>query len=123
MFDPTNKKVIGKFKNEEAGKEITEFIALRSKVYAYNTDDSKEHKKCKGVKKSVVKKDLTVEMYKEALFNRSSKSIKQNTFRSHNHIIYTEEVSKIALSSFDDKCYVKNNNINTFTFGHYKTLL
>ena len=108
--------------NKPSVKKSTAKNPLVKKSDAKKTNVKKPLSKISIVKKSVVKKDLTVEMYKEALFNRSSKSIKQNTFRSHNHIIYTEEVSKIALSSFDDKCYVKNNNINTYTFGHYKTL-
>jgi hypothetical protein len=127
MYDPTNIKVIGKFKNETKGIQITEFVGLRSKVYAYTTDakvdKELEHKKCKGVKKSVVKKDLTVDLYKEALFNRTAKEIKQNTFRSHSHVIFTEEITKIALSAYDDKCYIQDNNIDTYTFGHYKTKL
>jgi hypothetical protein len=121
LHDPTNKKVIGKFKNESPEKQIIEFVGLRSKVYSYKTDDAKEHKKCKGVKKYVAKKDLSVDLYKETLFNRTSVEIKQNTFRSHKHVIFTEEVTKIGLSAFDDKCYVCDNNIDTFTLGHYKT--
>ena len=34
-FDTTNKKVIGKFKDEAAGIPITEFVGLRSKMYSY----------------------------------------------------------------------------------------
>ena len=34
-FDKTNKKVIGKFKDEAAGVPICEFIGLRSKMYSY----------------------------------------------------------------------------------------
>jgi hypothetical protein len=60
-------------------------------------------------------------MYKDVLFSRKSLTIKQNTFRSHKHVIFTEEVTKIGLSAFDDKCYVCDNNIDTFTLGHYKT--
>ena len=30
-YDPTNKKVIGKFKDEAAGVPITEFVGLKSK--------------------------------------------------------------------------------------------
>jgi hypothetical protein len=66
---------------------------------------------------------LTVDLYKEALFNRTAKEIKQNTFRSNSHVIFTEEITKIALSAYDDKCYVQDNNIDTYTFGHYKTKL
>ena len=45
-----NKKVIGMFKDETGGKQIEEFVGLRSKLYSYKLYD-KEHKRCKGVKK------------------------------------------------------------------------
>jgi hypothetical protein len=37
LYDPTNKKVIGKFKNKSI-KQITEFIGLRAKLYSYSVD-------------------------------------------------------------------------------------
>ena len=43
-----NKKVIGMFKDETAGKQIEEFVGLRAKLYSYKLHD-KEHKRCKGV--------------------------------------------------------------------------
>ena len=46
-----NKKVLGMMKDEAAGKIITEFVGLRSKLYAYEVDGNTD-KKCKGVKKS-----------------------------------------------------------------------
>ena len=46
-----NKKVIGMMKSETGGKQISEFVVLRSKLYAYKMDDGEEDKKCKGVKK------------------------------------------------------------------------
>ena len=51
-----NKKVIGLMKDELGGNIMREFIALRPKMYAYKVE-SKELKKCKGIKKCVVKKD------------------------------------------------------------------
>ena len=49
-----NKKVIGMFKDEAAGKQIEEFVGLRSKLYSYKMAGV-DHKKCKGIKKNVVK--------------------------------------------------------------------
>ena len=62
-----NKKVIGLMKDELGGKIMTEFVALRPKLYSYKKLDGsedKKDKKCKGIKKCVVKKTLTFEDYK-----------------------------------------------------------
>ena len=61
-----NKKVIGLMKDELGGKIMTEFVALRPKLYAYRKLDGKEDKKCKGIKKCVVKKTLGFNDYKSA---------------------------------------------------------
>ena len=50
LYDPTNNKVIGKFKNECPNKQIIKFVGLCSKLYSYKTDDIKPHKRCKGIK-------------------------------------------------------------------------
>ena len=50
-----NKKEIGMMKDEAGGKQIKEFVGLRSKLYAFKMDCGKEEKKCKGMKKVVVK--------------------------------------------------------------------
>ena len=64
-----NKKVIGLFKDELGGKIMTEFIALRAKAHAYLMEDGSEHKKAKGTKKCMVKRELKFENYKKSLFN------------------------------------------------------
>ena len=64
-----NKKVIGLFKDELGGKIMTEFCALRVKAYAYKLDDDTEHKKAKGTKKCIIKRELMFENYKVSLFN------------------------------------------------------
>ena len=47
-------KVIGLMKDELGGKIMTEFVALRPKLYSYKKLDGSEDKKCKGIKKCVV---------------------------------------------------------------------
>ena len=121
LYDPTNKKVIGKFKNESI-KQITEFVGLRAKLYAYTVDEEKkDHLKCKGIKKNVVKKELDLERYKECLFSRKPYNVNQNAIRSYKHQLYTETINKTCLSARDDKTFICNNNIDTYNFGHYKT--
>ena len=49
-----NKEVIVLMKDELGGKIMTEFVALRPKLYSYKKLDGSEDKKCKGIKKCVV---------------------------------------------------------------------
>ena len=51
-----NKKVIELMKDKLGGAVMTEFVALRPKLYSYKVLDGSEDKKCKGIKKCVVKK-------------------------------------------------------------------
>ena len=55
-YNKTNKKIIGKFKDEAAGIPIVEFVGLRSKMYSYITDNNKGDKKAKGDKKMSLRK-------------------------------------------------------------------
>lgn len=116
-----NKKVIGMFKDEAGGKIILEFVGLRSKLYSYKMfENSKENKKCKGVKKTVVQEKITHEDYKTCLRTRESQLRPMNMFRSHGHDMYTERVNKIALSSDDDKRHIMEDGEHTLALGHYK---
>ncbi|CAH3196323.1 unnamed protein product, partial [Porites evermanni] len=84
-----NKKVIGMFKDEVAGRQITHFIGLRPKLYTFKIEDGYTSKKCKGVKKSVVKKGIDFEHYFECLFTgekqmRTMKIIRNNRNKCKN---------------------------------------
>ena len=115
-----NKKVLGKFKDEVAGKIIKEFVGLRAKLYSFKMEDGAENKRCKGVKKQVVKETITHEDYKTCLTTGKEILRKQNILRSYEHDVYTEEVNKIALSAEDDKRYILGDGMHTLAWGHYK---
>ena len=113
-----NKKVLGMFKDEAAGKIIKEFVGLRAKLYSYKMDEGKENKRCKGIKKAVVKKSITHENYKTCLTTGKEQYRRQNIIRSYEHVLYTEEVNKIALSAADDKRYLLKDSYDTLAWGH-----
>ena len=113
-----NKKVIGLMKDELGGNIMTEFVALRPKLYSYKTLDGSEDKKCKGIKKCVVKKTLTFEDYKTCLFSDSTECRSQLMFRSAEHEVHTIEVNKVALNRDDNKRISRKDGISTFARGH-----
>ena len=115
-----NKKVLGMMKDEAAGKNIKEFVGLRSKLYSFIMEDGAESKKCKGVKKQVVESSITHEDYKTCLTTGKEQLRKQTILRSYNHEVYTEEVNKVALSAMDDKRYILKDGMHTLAWGHYK---
>ena len=84
-FDKTNKKVIGKFKDEAAGIPIIEFIGLRSKMYSYIKDNQKVGKTAKGIKKNIIKNNIKHEDYKNILLENRQMHHTMKTIRSNNH--------------------------------------
>ena len=114
-----NKKVLGMFKDEVAGRIIEEFVGLRAKLYSYKMFEGEESKKCKGIKKTVVKKSITHEDYKNCLFTRKERLRKMNVIRSYKHEIYTEVVNKIALCPDDDKRYIQEERCIMYGSGKY----
>ena len=118
-FNKTNKKVIGKFKDEVAGIPITEFVGLRSKMYSYVKDNDKGGKTAKGIKKNVIKKDIKHEDYKNVLFNNKQMHHTMKTIRSQKHQLGSFELNKISLSCFDDKRFLHDNGITSYSYGHY----
>ena len=55
FFDPVNKKVIGKIKDEFGGRIISEFVGLKSKMYSLVDVDGEKNKKAKGVNSGVIR--------------------------------------------------------------------
>ena len=108
-----NKKVIGMFKDEVAGKQITHFVGLRPKLYSFKIEEDTQVRKCKGIKKNVIKKKIDFDDYVKCLFTGEKEMRSMKIIRSEKHDIYSKEVNKIALSNEDDKRQVLNDNIHT----------
>ena len=80
-----NKKVTGLMKDELGGKIMTEFVALRPNIYSYLMDDGGNDKKAKGTKKSVIKRRLKFNDYKDCLLNNEIILKSQQRFNSEKH--------------------------------------
>ena len=113
-----NKKVIGLMKDELGGEIMKEFVSLRPKMYSYRVGNV-EPKKCKGIKKCVVKKTITFDDYKDCLFEGRNLYKSQLLFRSNKHEVRTLEVNKLALNSQDNK-RITIDGITSYAMGHYK---
>ena len=96
---------------------MKEFCAPRAKTYAYLMDDDSKKKKAKGTKKGIIKRRIMFENYKDSLFNNNTILRSQLRFKSDLHIVYTEEVNKIAISSNDDKRLQTFDKITTYPYG------
>ena len=138
-YDTTNEKVTGKFKDQTQGRAITEFVALTSKMYAFqlaplatqfienpadvknnHLKETKTYKKAKGVTKNVTEKSLSFDNYKNCLFNQQTYSNEQTLLRSKDHKIGFYKQLKSSLTPIDTKRYNLDNGIDTLAFGHYK---
>ena len=88
-------------------------------MYAYKVGLS-ESKKCKGIKKCVVRKTISFEDYKNCLSSREASCSSQLMFRSLKHKVRTLEVNKLALSRNDDK-RITIDGISSLARGHRST--
>ena len=117
-----NKKVIGKMKDECAGRPIAEYVELRPKIYSILEAGGSNIKKDKGVKKqiNVAKKLIRHEQYKEALLENKPFRHGMDVLRSEGHHIYGQHLNKVSLSPFDSR-RIAENNIDTSAYGYRLT--
>ena len=113
FFDPTDKKVIRKIKDESEGKIIDEFVRLKSKMYSM---------KILMVKNLIQQNQSILQlslMNSKTLYSTKNWSdIKWEKFSAKQHKMWTYKINKIPLSAFDDKRFLLNNGIHTFEYFH-----
>jgi hypothetical protein len=117
-----NKKVIGMMKDETNGVAIEEFCGLRAKMYSFKYGQDREVKRAKGVSKAVVAKMISHDDYKLTLFNELVQKHDMVAFRNKSHEIYTVTSTKVSLSAYDDKRYVKDDGFSTVAYGHHSVM-
>eukprot|EP00051_Salpingoeca_urceolata_P021757 m.345087 g.345087 ORF g.345087 m.345087 type:complete len:722 (-) comp19858_c0_seq12:1220-3385(-) len=131
LGDLMDKNTLGKFKDECAGGEIGEVIALRAKTYSVQLktpfmDKGKEVHRI-GKAKGVPKKALEVsgaavghDTYVATLATGGeSESVTYKHLRSKKHQIRCETVVKKNLSAYDDKRFIVDGVV-TRAHGHWQ---
>ena len=97
------------------------FVALKSKIYSIKDEiqkENRENKKRKGFS-SIAVNNIKHKEYLDVSFNK--KSSEACGIQSKLHKIETYGVSKISLSCFDDKRYILDDGINSWTYFHKDT--
>ena len=84
FFDVTNKKVIGKMKDEFGGVIVDEFVGLKSKMYSMKKIDGKESNTAKGVNTATEFNE-----FKDNLFNKKIIRHKMKRIEAKKHKIGT----------------------------------
>ena len=113
LYDDTNKKVIGKMKDEYGEVIIDEFIGLKSKMHLIKKIDGSESSTAKGV-------NIATEFneFKDVLVNKKIIKHKMKRIEAKKHKIGTYEINKISLSCFDDKRQVLDDRVHTLAYFH-----
>ena len=112
-YDNSNKKIIGKMKDEMGSKIIAEFNGLRSKMYSIATVDDEKLVRAIGANKELMHSESVDVLFGKKVVRHCMKRIltKENK-------IGTYDICKISLPCFDDKRYVLGDGINSYAYGH-----
>ena len=84
FFNDTNKKVIGKIKDEFGGVIVEEFVGLKSEMYSMKTVDGKE---CNTAKEVSIATEFN--KFKDVLFNKEIIRNKMKRIQSKKHKLET----------------------------------
>ena len=110
-FDKTDKKVVGKMKDEFGRVTVDE---LKSKMYSIKKKtNGKECNTAKGV-------SIATELnkFKDVFFNKKIIRHKMERIQSKKHKLGTYDIDKWSLSCFENKRYVLDDGIYTLAYFH-----
>ena len=129
LYDTSNRKAIGFFKDELNSIPMKDFVGLRPKCYAFLytgkvdrniVQHSRTMKKkiAKGVKRKVEDEHLHCTHYLDALHSFQTVVSKQNLISSTDHTVRTVHQRKVGLTAFDTKRWLWEDTIHTHSHGH-----
>lgn len=114
-------QVLGKMKDEFNGSVIEEVIALRPKMYSILTRDGTEKMRAKGVKQTLLKREIRHMDYRRTLLLEEAMQHKACFLRSdQHHQVHMVEQNKRGLCCYDDKRYLLTDGITSLPYGHYR---
>ena len=121
-YNVENKKKIGKMKDEMGGVLMIEFMGLCVRMYSVLSADLKEKKKAKGINKTVVKNHIKHSDYVNCLSNKIQYTHTMKPIRSTNHQLFTIAQNKKSLTPYDERRYLLDDSIHTWTLQNRKKL-
>ena len=104
LYDPINKKVIGKMKIETSPVLVLDtFTGLRSKSYSFSYNSAQSAFGIQKAKQKGIQKAPKCEEYQISLFNSETSSSTNISIRSNLNNLTIEKQPKLCLNPFDDK--------------------
>ena len=90
-------------------------------MYSLKTK-KEEMKKAKGMKNTIVKKDISHQDYVDCLFEERKFMHTMQTIRSFKHQLYTIKQNQVSLSPYDDKRYLVHDGVSSLPYGNFSSL-
>ena len=118
LFSSKNKAKLGCFKDECAGRTISEIIMLKPKMYSIKLEDEEDGiKRAKGISRAIVK-NMRHEEYLNTYNQHKETYVNMTILKSTEHTIHTTTFRKRALSCLEDKrCWIDSND--SLPHGNY----
>jgi uncharacterized C2H2 Zn-finger protein len=118
LYSTQFKAKLGFIKDESAAKQWQEWIFLRPKCYSLLAVDGNNHKRAKGIQRSVVTRKIKHEDYLKIWKGEDDKTVEVRRFQTYSHQVKTIRERKRALSLWEDKrVWVAPNN--SVAYGHH----
>ncbi|GBM76234.1 hypothetical protein AVEN_105416-1 [Araneus ventricosus] len=119
LYSEANKKRIGYFKGELNGQPRFEVVGQRSKMYSI-LSNTVEKQTAKGIGRNVRQQQLKHKNYLNCLLSRKPSTVSEIRIGSEKHRIFLMQQINRALSVYDDKRYLFEDGVTSFSYGHHK---